>query len=194
MQYTVKAVNPTTRDYQTQFGDMKEYQVKFNEIEAVVKISQKATTAPPKEGDVLNGTIDMSAQYGPKFKKEYNPGGFGGSSAPQGSAQSSQTSTGSRQTNSDPFTMYLSYAKDLAVALIASKGGYDEEQYAKVLDDVIDGGYTLYEKRPGGEPAQAANKPQDETPGNEWDDGDQIDMSKVDEVFGTSSDDEVPFK
>lgn len=158
MQYTIRAVDPRTRTYQTKFGDMVSYKVLFEGDTTPVEISQKATTPAPKEGDVVEGTIDTSGQYGPKFKKEFG-GGFGGGSLSTPSA--SRRNDGGR--NSDPFTMYLSYAKDVAVALIASKNGYDAEKFAEVLDDVITGGKTLYGSRPGAEAeSEPVAKPQAE--------------------------------
>lgn len=56
----------------------------------------------------------------------------------------------------DQFTMYLSYAKDLAVAMLKD-GKLDESEYAKVLDAVSSGGHTLYEARPGAVNVQSKN-------------------------------------
>lgn len=160
MNYTIKAVNPQTRAYSTKFGEMVSYKVLFEGIDTPVEISQKASSKAPAVGDSVDGTIDMSAPYGPKFKKEFNQGSFGsgGSSFGQ-SSQGNRTNQSSGSTggkfNSDPFTMYLSYAKDVAVALIASKNGYDASKFAEVLDDVITGGKTLYGSRPGAEPEAA---------------------------------------
>lgn len=157
MNYTIKAVNPQTRAYSTKFGEMVSYKVLFEGIGTPVEISQKASSKAPEVGDSVDGTIDMSAPYGPKFKKEFSQSFGGGATGNSSSPMRSQgTSTsGSGKFNSDPFTMYLSYAKDVAVALIASKGGYDAEKFAEVLDDVIAGGKTLYGSRPGAEPEAA---------------------------------------
>lgn len=51
----------------------------------------------------------------------------------------------------DQFTMYLSYAKDVAVAMLEN-GKLDEVKFGEVLDSIADGGKTLYEARPGAEP------------------------------------------
>lgn len=160
MQYTIRAVNPQVRSYETKFGQMVSYKVLFEGDTTPVEISQKATTPAPKEGDVVDGTIDTSGQYGPKFKKEFNQGGFGGGFSGSASASTGQSSgfKAGGKFQSDPFTMYLSYAKDVAVALIGSKNGYDAEKFAEVLDDVITGGKTLYGSRPG---AEEADKPKD---------------------------------
>lgn len=143
MQYTIKAVSSQTRSYETKFGPMISYKVMFEGEETPVEVSQKAATAAPKVGDVVEGTIDTSGQYGPKFKKEYNQGGFGG--APRGG------SSGGNKYQSDPFTMYLSYAKDVAVALIGTKDGFDADKFADILEQVELGGKTLYGSRPGAE-------------------------------------------
>jgi hypothetical protein len=57
----------------------------------------------------------------------------------------------------DPFTMYLSYAKDIAVAMIAKNdvGQLDEKKFGEVLAIVLKGGHTLHDGRPGAEPQQA---------------------------------------
>lgn len=58
-------------------GPMMSYKVIFQgDPKTIVELSQKASSPAPKKGDVLEGHIDMSGQYGPKFKKEYaNRGG-----------------------------------------------------------------------------------------------------------------------
>lgn len=152
MQYTIKAVSPETRTYQTQYGDMVSYRVKFEETDdnTIVEVSQKASTPAPTVGQVLNGTIDMSSKFGPKFKKEYSQGG-GFTQKATSSPSTSSLRSGRAGFQTDPFTMYLSYAKDIAVALIGSKAGYNEEQFGKILEDVMAGGKTLYDDRPGAE-------------------------------------------
>lgn len=185
MQYTITAVSPQTRDYTTKFGDMRSYRVRFEGTPEPVEISQKVSTAPPQVGQTLEGTIDMSGQYGPKFKKEYNQGGFtggtpSGSQSPTAVTPSSSQQYGSNRSQ-DPFTMYLSYAKDVAVALIGSKGGYSDETFAKILEDVMLGGKTLFDTRPGG--TLGENRPKDNTPGDDMDPNAPLDMSAVDNMF-----------
>ena len=68
----------------------------------------------------------------------------------------------------DQFTMYLSYAKDIAVGMLTVDGKLDEAEFGKVLSAVSDGGKTLYENRPDA-------KPKEEEPKTE---------KKLDEVFG----------
>lgn len=149
MKYTIKAVNPQARSYETKFGSMVSYKVMFENFETVVEISQKASSPAPKVGDTVEGTIDMSAPYGPKFKKEYNQGGFGSPTGQSTQGRSAGSTSGSSKFEKDPFTMYLSYAKDVAVALIASKEGFVEEKFASILESVLVGGETLYNNRPG---------------------------------------------
>jgi len=163
MQYTIKAVNPQTRSYETKFGPMVSYKVLFEGIDQAVEISQKSTSKAPEVGDVVEGTIDMSGQYGPKFKKEYNQGGFGG-----GRPTAGASAGGGSKFEKDPFTMYLSYAKDVAVALIASKEGFNEQKFADILDSVITGGKTLYGSRPGAdEGTEKKEAPKDVLPTDE---------------------------
>lgn len=49
---------------------------------------------------------------------------------------------------SDPFTMYLSYAKDITVALIAASGVASKKDYTDLIDQTITGAYALYDARP----------------------------------------------
>jgi hypothetical protein len=68
----------------------------------------------------------------------------------QGGYEGSRSAGASRE--KDPFTMYLSYAKDLLVSLVETKG-YAEKAYNDLLEAVIHGGNTLYQGRPGAEEA-----------------------------------------
>lgn len=71
----------------------------------------------------------------PQKENSYS-GGKGGYSKPQG----------------DPFTMYLSYAKDIGIACIATdnKGdmSFNEKLYSEMLEAVSAGGAQLYDDRP----------------------------------------------
>lgn len=57
---------------------------------------------------------------------------------------------------SDPFTMFLSYAKDAAIASV-HEGKFNGTLYAELLDAISAGGAQLYASRPGGEPAEAVS-------------------------------------
>lgn len=80
MTYKVLAVSKTIRDFSSKFGDMKSYKLKLEGVEMAVELAQKAETPAPTMGMTLEGTIDMSGEYGPKFKKDFQGGGgkFGG--------------------------------------------------------------------------------------------------------------------
>lgn len=173
MTYTVQFVSPETRQYETKFGPMVAYKVKFAEAADTVDISQKPTSPAPYVGQTMDGHIEET-QYGHKFKKEYNQGGGGGFTprgssgpAPATASTAGTPSKGAGKFNDDPFTMYLSYAKDLAVALIA-QGAIPGDKafgdaYNAALAAAISGGKALYNKRPGA-PAPPAPEPLPEAP------------------------------
>jgi hypothetical protein len=150
--YTIKAVNPQVREYNTKFGPMKAYKLLLEDVVPPVDLSQKADTPAPTVGQTLEGTIDMSGAYGPKFKKEYASGNFPKGSSGGSTASSAGTTSGRGKFDNDPFTMYLSYAKDLVVAL-QETAGYDDAKYKQLLKATIAGGKALYEARPGATPA-----------------------------------------
>lgn len=111
--FTVTAVSPDVGSYQGKYGVMHTYKVRFEETgQETIQISQKPETPAPVKGDSLNGSITRS-EYGAKFKKEFSQsaqgsqGGFGGSSK-------------SSRPQSDPLTVYVSYAKDLIVSLVSN--------------------------------------------------------------------------
>lgn len=142
MNYTVNAVAPEVRDYQSKYGDMSEYTVRFNESgDTIVHVNQKSSTPPPKAGDTLTGTVDMSADYGPKFKKEFTP-----------TAGAPGTYTGKPKQPADNYSMYMSYAKDIAIAIIENVGikEFDEKEYNKVIETVVSGANTLFEHKDAG--------------------------------------------
>lgn len=168
MQYTIKAVSPKTREYSTKFGDFISYRLKLSDTadDTVVELSQKADSRPPQVGDILEGTIDMSAQYGPKFKKDFGGGGFGGGQSGTGSSTTARSYGSKPGVSSDPFTMYLSYAKDIAVALIGTKDGFQPDKFDSILESVIAGGKSLYDGRPGAE-TEGAKTPDESKKGDE---------------------------
>lgn len=155
--YIIQAVSPETRTYDTKYGQMISYKLKLEGVDTPVELGQKTTTPAPQTGGTLNGTIDTSGQYGPKFKKENAQFGGGFTSSPQssnGQSESPRTNSGSISSKfgGDQFTMYLSYAKDLAVALVETKEGFTTDKYGELLEEVTAGGKTLYNDRPGAEP------------------------------------------
>lgn len=84
MQYIVDKVGSTGANAPKPWtssngGPMMSYKVIFEgNPRTIVELSQKPSTPAPKKGDVLEGTIDMSNKYGPKFKKAFAPRPGGG--------------------------------------------------------------------------------------------------------------------
>lgn len=180
--YTITAVSAETRKYDTQFGQMISYKLKLEGVDGVVELGQKTTTPAPQQGQVLQGHIEETP-YGPKFKKEQaqgfgGGGGFTQSSSPSPTAQPATSGGSKGKFDNDPFTMYLSYAKDIYVAQEAA-GTFDPEHFAKALEEVIIGGETLYNGRPGAEPTKTSG-PTDQ---------DHIDAINL---FGKEPDDDAP--
>jgi hypothetical protein len=96
-----------------------------------------------------------------------------------------------KQTTNDPFTMFLSYAKDLMVALIASEQGYTTERFAELLEDLNTGGMTLYDNRPGAtddkgvqSQADSPSKPVADVVIDVEDDDEPMDLSDLDAILG----------
>lgn len=141
MLYKIQAVSQTVREYDSKYGPMKSYKVKFVGNDEAIELTQKASSPAPYEGQELEGEIDTSGQYGPKFKKAYGSGGgsYGGGGKSYGS-----------KPMADPFTMYLSYAKDIVVAAMA-RG--DKLSVDDAISATLDGGKKLYDARPDA-PAQ----------------------------------------
>lgn len=75
--FKITAVSPEVREYETKFGEMKSYKVRFEGSQDVVEISQKASTPAPTVGQELEGTI-TDTEYGKKFKKAFGQTGFQG--------------------------------------------------------------------------------------------------------------------
>lgn len=78
MNFNIEAVNPKTRTFDSKYGSMVSYQVKFVGNDNAVEVTRKSSSPAPKAGDALEGTIDVSGEYGPKFKAEYANKSFGG--------------------------------------------------------------------------------------------------------------------
>jgi hypothetical protein len=79
--YTITAVSDTVRDWSTKAGvPWKSYRVTLrNEAGAEktnVEDSRAATDAPPKVGEVVEGTVENREQFGPKLNRPRK--GFGG--------------------------------------------------------------------------------------------------------------------
>jgi hypothetical protein len=86
-----KVVNAMkTGTYESQYGEddgsgkkvMVKYTVQFEGSDDAVEVSQKPTTAAPKPGDEMDGTIETT-QYGKRFKKAAGSGdGFNRAAGP----------------------------------------------------------------------------------------------------------------
>jgi hypothetical protein len=81
--YEIAAVGNTVRDWEsTKGGPMKSYRVELkdaaNILTSNVEWARKATSPPPTIGQKVDGTIDTSGEYGPKFKSTPSSGFSGG--------------------------------------------------------------------------------------------------------------------
>ncbi len=81
--YKITGVSDNVRDWtSSKGGPMKSYRVNLVDDGGTatmnVELAQKATTPVPAVGGTVDGTIDTSGQYGPKFKKAQQFGGGGG--------------------------------------------------------------------------------------------------------------------
>lgn len=84
--YTITAVSPTARDWNsTQGGPMKAYRVTLRNAEGRempnVEWSRKATSPAPTAGQEIDANVDTSGTHGPKLKlipKATFTGGGGG--------------------------------------------------------------------------------------------------------------------
>lgn len=163
--YTIDEVSTKVEEYEGQFGPGKSYRVKFKESgDTIVQLSQLASTPAPKGGDVLEGTIDMSGNFGPKFKKSFAPRSGSGGGGYRG---------GGGGGKADPKTMYTAYAKDIVVALINQAILPDADNfdsiYEKALVSARRGGLVLMNEKPnsddGNDDGDDAPPPSDEDGG-----------------------------
>ena len=99
-------------------------------------------------------------------KEGFTPRSFGGGSKP----------------SSDNFTMYLSYAKDLAVALQQTTG-FDQKAFDELLSAVSAGGKRLYESRVGA-PTETVSAPTEKLDEVVTDIDEPLDLSNIDAIFG----------
>lgn len=93
--YEITAVAPKARDWDSsKGGPMKAYRVTLRNSEGRemqnVEWSRKATSPAPAVGEKVDGTVDTSGQYGPKFTAERKmtfSGGGGGVGRPRDPAE-----------------------------------------------------------------------------------------------------------
>lgn len=136
--YKVSAVNPETKQWQSQYGAMVTYTVMFEGRETPIEMNKKPDSPAPRAGDEVFGDINRT-EYGDKFKSAPKPfagGGFGGGASKPYASKSQ-----------DQFTMYLSYAKDLVVAMIAQGAKIDMDTAVQLT---LGAGHELYDGRPDG--------------------------------------------
>lgn len=83
--YTITAVDANVREWQSQQGGpMRSYKMTLRNADgrelAGVEWSRKPTSPPPRPGEQVEGDVDTSGQYGPKFKaaQRVPPAGGGG--------------------------------------------------------------------------------------------------------------------
>ncbi len=80
----------------------------------------------------------------------------------EGFTPSSGSTERSSSGKQDQFTMYLSYAKDIAIGTMTSTGQINEAEFKKTLALVLAGGHELYDGRPGAEPKAESTQPLDQ--------------------------------
>lgn len=78
--YTVTAVGDTVKDWQSKSGAAyKSYRVTLRNKDGRelpnVELSRNASAPRPEAGQAVEGTVDQSGQYGPKFKEDRKGGG-----------------------------------------------------------------------------------------------------------------------
>lgn len=107
------------------------------------KTYSKAISVPGWNGEVES--YEKQGKFGSEtfVKQPQREGGWQGGG-----------NKGSSKPN-DPYTMYMSYAKDLAIALTDTTG-FDGKRYQTLLDATISGANALYAARPDGPGADAA--------------------------------------
>lgn len=167
-------------------GQRKIYKVTldFDGKEVVAKTYSEAIATEGWEGSVE--TYEKTGRNGAETFVKQPPKdstyGGGGRSYPQ------RTSGGSTTGKFDNYTMYLSYAKDVAVALLGTKDGFSEEKYAELLEAIKTGGDVLYDGRPEAKDEAKEDTKEQEMPEN---------FLKVDKVIEVTGDpislDDVPF-
>lgn len=122
--------------------------------ELKAKTYSKAITQEGWSGTVE--TSEKEGKYGLEtwVKQPQREGGYQGGGGYRG---------GGGGAKADPFTMYLSYAKDLAVASVTTDNNgvrsFDTKLYVDLLDAVSAGGFQLYAGRPDA-PDKPAEKEQ----------------------------------
>jgi len=118
--------------------------------QATAKTYSKAIAQVGFEGDVE--TYEKTGQQGSETFVKQPPkegGSYGGGSG------GGSTGRGAGKPMADPYTMYMSYAKDILVAFIAA-GNDKGMKYEDALQYVIGGAHELYDSRPDAPPKPEA--------------------------------------
>jgi hypothetical protein len=122
--------------------------------EVVLQIGDKQFKAKTYSGAIANTNFSGNIE---SYEKPNSRGGtetFVRQEQKEGGSHGAYPSKGSgARGDSNPFTMYLSYAKDILVALIAAQT-YDPAFYHKLLENAVEGGNYLYEHRPDATPSE----------------------------------------
>lgn len=75
--YTIKAVKPTPKEWQSQYGPMLTWLIQVEGNGEPVQLNKKADSPQPKPGDRIYGHIE-DTEYGQKFKGAPRPPGASG--------------------------------------------------------------------------------------------------------------------
>lgn len=114
---------------------METYKVMLEGIDEPAEINKKAGNVP-KEGEVLYGTVETT-DYGKRFKAIARPN-------PQATYSSYRSSSKGLDDSSKSRAMYVAYAKDIAVALLETKG-FTTVGFEEIVKAVADKGDYLFE-------------------------------------------------
>lgn len=128
-------VTKTAQQWESPDGNRRIHQltVSVDGVETLYKTFSDAIAVVGWEGDLEAYDKPNPKGGNDTFVKQHKEdGGYGrGGGKPQ----------------QDPFTMYLSYSKDLVVALQMSTG-YEKEAFENLLKATINGGKALFDARP----------------------------------------------
>lgn len=166
--YKIKAVKPEPKQWSSQYGPMLTYTVLFEGREIPTEINKKQDSPAPKVGDEVFGDINRT-EYGDKFKSQQKPfsGGGGGAKSFGGKPQA------------DPYTMFLSYVKDIAVALVNTKT-YTTDKLNEIATDVASTGEMFYAMRPD---AKTSDEPKSDKLDTVVEPSEDL-LKNIDDVFG----------
>lgn len=142
----------------------------YNGQEVQAKTYSKSIAVPGWSGTVE--TYEKQGRNGSEtfVKQPLKEGGYSGGSSSQTGTQASRSYPQQAKPGFDSYTMYLSYVKDIAVALINTKA-YTEERLQELATQVAATGEMFYAMRPDGDAKKPETAP---------------DTSGLDKVFGAT--------